>query len=238
MGASNGTILGGLRCSEQVPGSRCKQPPPSKPVIAAQRIGVYRCRRDGRRHAFGGPINSFLQSLSRACPVDFREPRMTEFEVPQESSTPGPLIRLVRDQRVAFLVVGGINTVVGFAFFVACSETVGHLIDHRFGKVAGSLVTVGISHVLMVLFAFVMHRRFVFHVRGHVLRDLVRFESVYLTALGINVVALPILVELGLPRIPAQAIIVAFTTLLSYFGHRHFSFRRGAAETADQRSHT
>jgi putative flippase GtrA len=159
---------------------------------------------------------------------------MTEFDLPPESAPPGPLIRLVHDQRVAFLVIGVINTVVGFAIFIAASETVGQLVDHRFGKIAGSLVTLGITHVLAVLFAFVMHRRFVFRVRGHVLRDLVRFWSVYLTAAGINFVALPVLVELGLDRIPAQVIIVASTTLLSYFGHRHFSFRRGAANTQDE----
>jgi GtrA-like protein len=102
---------------------------------------------------------------------------MSEFDLRPESAPPGPPIRLVHDQRVAFLVVGGINTVVGFGIFVACSETVGHFVDRRFGTVAGSLVTVGISHVLAVLFAFVMHRRFVFRVRGHVLRDLVRFEE-------------------------------------------------------------
>jgi putative flippase GtrA len=108
----------------------------------------------------------------------------------------------------------------------------------RGGRVAGSLVTLGISHVLAVVFAFVMHRTFVFRVRGHVLRDLVRFESVYLTALGINAVALPSLVELGLPRILAQAIIIAATTLPSYFGHRHFSFRRTAADAQDETSRT
>jgi putative flippase GtrA len=161
---------------------------------------------------------------------------MTEFDLPQESSPPGPLIRLVHDQRVAFLLVGGLNTVVGFAFFIGCSETLGHFVDHRLGKIAGSLVTVAVAHVLMVLFAFVMHRRFVFRVRGQVFRDLVRFESVYLTTLGINAVALPALVELGLSRIPAQAIIVASTTLLSYFGHRHFSFRRGPADDQDETS--
>jgi putative flippase GtrA len=163
---------------------------------------------------------------------------MTEFDLPAESAPPGPLIRLVHDQRVAFLVVGAINTIVGFAIFIACSESVGHFVDHRFGKVAGSLVTLGITHVLAVLFAFVMHRTFVFRVRGQVLRDLVRFWSVYLTAAAINFVALPVLVELGLERIPAQAIIVASTTLLSYFGHRHFSFRRGAADTHDETSRT
>lgn len=161
---------------------------------------------------------------------------MTEFDLPPESAPPGPLIRLVRDQRVAFLVVGGINTVVGFGIFVACSETVGHFVDRRFGTVAGSLVTVGISHVLSVLFAFVMHRRFVFHVRGHMLRDLVRFESVYLTTFGINAVGLTVLVELGVHRIPAQAIIFLPTLLLNYLGHRYFSFRRGAADAQDETS--
>jgi putative flippase GtrA len=159
---------------------------------------------------------------------------MTEFDLPAESAPPGPLMRLISDQRVAFLMVGGFNTVVGFGIFVACSLTAGHATDHRFGKVAAALVTVGITHVLSVLIAFAIHRRFVFRVRGHVLRDLVRFESVYLTALGINAVALPVLVELGMSRIPAQAIIIASTTFLSYFGHRYFSFRRGSADTQDE----
>jgi putative flippase GtrA len=163
---------------------------------------------------------------------------MSEFELPPESAPPGPLIRLVRDQRVAFLVVGAINTAIAFAIFVACSESVGRLVDQRFGKVAGSLLTLGIAHVLGVLFAFVMHRRFVFRVRGHVLRDLVRFESVYLTGGAINFVALPVLVELGLDRIPAQVIIMALGTVLSYVGHRHFSFRRRVGDAQDERSIT
>ncbi|ETW26386.1 MULTISPECIES: GtrA family protein [Mycobacterium] len=158
---------------------------------------------------------------------------MTEFDLPPESAPPGPLIRLFRDQRVAFLVVGGINTVIGFAIFIACSVIVGQFIDHRYGKVLGSMVTVVLTHVLALLSAFVMHRRFVFRVRGHVLRDLMRFWSVYLTAGAINLLALPLLVKLGMNRIPAQALIIATLTVLSYFGHRHFSFRRGPAESQD-----
>ena len=163
---------------------------------------------------------------------------MTEFDLPPESAPPGPLIRLSKDQRVAFLVVGAINTVVAFGIFITCSQSVGHLVEHRFGKIAAALATVGITHVLGVLFAFGMHRRLVFRVRGHVLRDLVRFWSVYLTALGINAVALPVLVELGLHRIAAQAIVVPSTILLSYFGHRYFSFRRSATKVSDGTSRT
>ncbi len=163
---------------------------------------------------------------------------MTEFDLPPEAAPPGPLIRLFNNQRMAFLMVGGINTVVGFGVFVVCSETVGHMVDQRFGKIAGSLVTVGVSHVLSVLFAYVMHRRFVFRVHGHVLRDLMRFWSVYLAGLGVNAVALPLLVELGMQRIPAQAVIIAASALLSYFGHRHFSFRRSPTDVQDGRSRT
>jgi putative flippase GtrA len=163
---------------------------------------------------------------------------MTEFDLPSESAPPGPLIRLFNDRRAAFLVVGGINTVVGFGIFVACSQSVGHLVEHRFGKVGAALLTIGIAHVLAVLFAFGMHRRFVFRVRGHVLRDLMRFWSIYLTGLAMNVVVLPVLVTLGLQRIPAQAIIVVANTLLSYFGHRHFSFRRSATDDYDDTPRT
>ncbi|MBY0442929.1 MAG: GtrA family protein [Mycobacteriaceae bacterium] len=155
---------------------------------------------------------------------------MSEFDLPVEPNPPGLLIRLLHDQRMAFLVVGAVNTGVGLAIFIACSQSVGQLVDHRSGKVVGSLVTAGIAHVLSVLFAFVMHRRFVFRVRGQLLSDLIRFWSVYLTAGAINLVALPVLVELGLHRIPAQVIIVASTTVLSYFGHRHFSFRRSTID--------
>ncbi len=148
--------------------------------------------------------------------------------MPPEPGQQGLLVRLVRDERIAFLVIGGINTAVGFAIFVGCSQSVGRVVDHRFGTLAGTLVTIGISHVLGVLFAFAMFRRFVFAVQGHVLRDLMRFWSVYLARLGINAVALPaLMVGVDLHRVPAQAIVLVFGAVLSYFGHRHFSFRRG-----------
>ena len=151
---------------------------------------------------------------------------------PAPEKTPGMLLRLIRDQRVAFLVVGGINTVVGFGAFVLFDLTVGRLLDSQANPIAGSLVTLACAHVVSVLFAFVMHRRFVFRVRGHVLRDLARFESIYLVALGVNAIALPLLVAAGLERIAAQAIIVVATTVLSYVGHRYFSFRRTEGEKA------
>lgn len=159
---------------------------------------------------------------------------MSEFDLPPEQAPPGPLIRFARDQRVAFLIVGAINAVVGFAIFVVCSMSIGRLVDHQFGKIAGSLVSLAIMYVLSVSLAFIMHRRFVFRVRGHLMRDFVRYWGVYLTALSFNAVTLPVLVELGMARIGAQALVVIATPVVSYFGHRYFSFRRGVADAPDE----
>ncbi len=137
----------------------------------------------------------------------------------------GPLLRIVRDQRVAFLVVGGINTAVGAGWFIAFQA----LVEARLGYVVVLLC----AHVAAVLSAFVLYRRFVFHVVGHVWRDLWRFELVNVSALGVNLALLPVLVELvGLPVLPAQLSITAATMLISFFGHRGFSFRRDPEPTS------
>ncbi|MCY1716563.1 GtrA family protein [Microbacterium sp. SL62] len=135
------------------------------------------------------------------------------------SGPDGPLLRLIKDRRIAFVIVGVINTVVGFAWFA--------LFDLSVGRLWGYMATLLFAHVASVLCAFVLYRRFVFRVRGHVWVDLARFESVYLVALGINALLLPLLVEFGgLQPIVAQAVIVFVTTLVSYIGHSRFSFRR------------
>lgn len=142
--------------------------------------------------------------------------------------SPGPLIRLVRDQRVVFLIVGGFNTVVGFGFFVVADFALGPIVDAWAGKVVGTVAVLVASYIPSVLVAFTLQRRFTFKVTGHVVRDFLRFQSVNAVSVLINAIALPIVVGLGVPRVPAQAAIVVLTTVISYFGHRYFSFRRTA----------
>jgi putative flippase GtrA len=135
------------------------------------------------------------------------------------SGPPGWLLRVVRDQRVAFLIVGAINTVVGYLAFAGFQLTVGQ----RWGYLAALTC----AHVVCVLIAFVLYRFVVFRVRGHVLSDLWRFETVYLSALAINFVLLPVLVEIAhLNVYLAQALIMLVTTGMSWVGHKHYSFRR------------
>lgn len=138
----------------------------------------------------------------------------------------GPLLRLISDQRVAFLLVGGVNTAVGAAWFILFQ----HVVQERLGY----MVVLLCAHVTSVLCAFVLYRYLVFRVRGHVLRDLLRFELINLTSLVINAAILPVLVEVvHWPVLFSQLMIVGITMLVSFFGHRGFSFHRSADDHAE-----
>jgi len=131
--------------------------------------------------------------------------------------------RLFEQERIRFLVVGGINTVFGYAVFALLYVTGGHVIGYL-----GSLY---ISYVVGVSLAFVLHRRVTFRAHetgGNPVLDFLRFSSVYVVSLVVNTIGLPLLVEFGhLPALVAQAIMVVVTTVISYVGHKYFSFRRG-----------
>ncbi|MEP6842914.1 MAG: GtrA family protein [Pseudolysinimonas sp.] len=134
--------------------------------------------------------------------------------------------RLLADERVRFLLVGGVNTAVGYGLFV--------VIELSIGRWIGYLGSLYLSYALAVTLAFVLHRRLTFRAHttgGSALVDFARFCSVYVVALAVNTIGLPLLVEVGhLPPIGAQAIMVVATTLISYLGHKYFSFRRAAPD--------
>jgi putative flippase GtrA len=138
------------------------------------------------------------------------------------------LLRLIRDQRIAFVIVGGINTLIGLGWFLLFHRLVGNVVGYM-----GALV---LAHICAVLCAFTLHRRFVFRVRGQVLTDLARFELVNLGALGANAVLLPFFVEIvGLKVVMAQIISTFISVITTYVGHRVFSFRRRHPQAGEAR---
>lgn len=153
-----------------------------------------------------------------------------------DAPRPGLLLRLIRDQRIAFLVVGAFNTGVGYLLFVLFDFLAGRPVTPSIGASAASVVTLLCAHVVATLIAFVLHRNLVFRVRGHVIRDFVRFQAVYVVTFSINIVVLPLLVLAGMPTLLAQLLITVVTVIVSWFGHKYFSFRRPkqpAAEAAE-----
>jgi len=126
-----------------------------------------------------------------------------------------------------FALVGVVNSAFSYAVFAGLQVAIGRRVHY--------LVLLVIAHIVGVLEAYVLQRWLVFQVSGHWWRDLARFWSVYLVALGVNLVALPLLVEVvHVPVLPAQAIIMVGTALGTFVAHRSFSFRRPAVRPIER----
>ncbi|WP_327147425.1 GtrA family protein [Nocardia sp. NBC_01329] len=137
----------------------------------------------------------------------------------EEPADPGPLLRLVRRQELAFAVVGAVNTAMGIGLTVGWMWVLGVSVPPSVAVAAAYTTGVGI--------AFVLHRRLVFRVRGRVLRDFVGFLAVNSGGLVANALLLELAVTvLGFPRAPAAVVVMGAVAVGSYFGHRYISFRR------------
>lgn len=118
-----------------------------------------------------------------------------------------------------FAAVGVFNTAFAYAVFAGLVLVIGDSVHY--------LLILLISHVVSVVTAFSLHRRFVFEDTGPVLASLVRFWSVYLVALGVNIVALPVLVDgFGLSVILAQLFVLGSTAALSFVIHGSWTFKK------------
>lgn len=129
------------------------------------------------------------------------------------------ITRLLRDERARFLAVGAFNTAFAYGLFLLFEWA----LDGRY------LLSLVLSYVVATLVAFALHRRLTFGVTGRerMLADFLRFESVYVVMLVVNALLLGLLVGLlGWPSWIAQALSLIVTTVMSYLGHKFFSFRR------------
>jgi putative flippase GtrA len=140
---------------------------------------------------------------------------------PTRPSARGRLGAVLRRQSVRYLMVGAYNTGVGYLVFGCLLLVLGSRVHYT--------ILLVLAWIISTLNSFVAYRLFVFRVQGHFVRDLARFASVYAVALGINVVALPIVVTVTkLPVFVSQGLVVACTTVGTYTAHKYFSFRRPA----------
>lgn len=121
---------------------------------------------------------------------------------------------------VTYLLVGGWNTLFGYAVFALLYYLLkAHLhVD----------VILVLSYAISIANAYIGYRFVVFRSSGSLKRELPRFTSVYAVTLLANLIVLP----LALRVLPWDAYVVQglFTFVivtLSYFGHKYFSFRGG-----------
>ena len=130
-------------------------------------------------------------------------------------------------QFARYLLVGGFNTLFGYGMFALLTW-----IFRCLGTYAYMLAAV-ISNVLAISVAFLGYKWFVFRTHGNYLVEWLRCFVVYGGNALIGLAALPILVAIlrralykpdQAPYL-AGAILTATAIIVSFFGHKKFSFR-------------
>lgn len=135
--------------------------------------------------------------------------------------------RMIRNDKLRYLVAGAYNTVFGYANFVGLYAL--------FSSTLHYLYILLLSHAVSVTNAYCSYRLLVFREADSGWLPFVRFNAVYVFALGFNMVALPVLVEyVDIHVLAAQALVVMLTVVGSYLLHRRFTFKiKNARRLAD-----
>lgn len=120
-------------------------------------------------------------------------------------------------EKLLYLVVGGWNTVFGYALYVALVSVLGR--DNYWWLLIP-------SNIIAVTHNYFTYKLIVFRTRGRWMKEYVKFWIVYLPYLGANLLLLPALVSfLQLDPRLAQAAFTLVAFVITYLGHKYFTFR-------------
>jgi putative flippase GtrA len=131
-----------------------------------------------------------------------------------------------------YLIVGAWNTLFGYGCFFLFTKLLLHVMPSQ-PSLAASVATI-VATVTNITVSFVGYKVFVFRTKGNFLHEYARSFLVYLPSLIFNAVAiapLTVFLRRALPAHAQQApyiagAILAFVTVvISFFGHKHISFR-------------
>lgn len=132
------------------------------------------------------------------------------------------------ETKIRFVVTGGVNTAVGILLFPILYLLLAPYHIHY-------VVTLVISNVLCVGFAYLTNKFFVFRTSGNYLREFGRFVVFHLSHFVLNLVAVPLLVEFaGISPLIAQPFFALVVVITSYFWHRHITFVKRPPEAGEQ----
>lgn len=121
-------------------------------------------------------------------------------------------------QVVRFVVVGVVNTTLGYGCFTALWLLLGGWWH--------PLTVLALSYCLTAPLTFAFHRRFVFHASNPIPQSAGRYITISLTSIGVNFVLLQVLSSvLDVEVLVAQAVSLFLAAVFSFFAHRFWTFK-------------
>jgi putative flippase GtrA len=152
-------------------------------------------------------LSSFVQKLTRSAP-------------------PGQVVR--------YLIVGAWNTLFGYGVYCGLYYLLALRMESPY---AAAMTASALGSVVCITVSFLGHKYFVFRTRGNFIKEYLRAFMVYGTTFLIGLILLPLVMKLlDLLTVPkgvlgylAGAILTAGTVVVSFFGHKKFTFSHAAA---------
>jgi len=129
---------------------------------------------------------------------------------------PIPLrVRSISGQAVRYVLVAGTTSLFYLSLVAAGLAAQVHY-----------FVAILIAQGITILCAFPFYRRFVFQSRSRLAVDFARFVGVWSTGAIAGLVVTPLLVEVLMWHpLVAQIVAIVVVSVMSFLGHRYFSFR-------------
>ena len=118
---------------------------------------------------------------------------------------------------INYLLVGGWNTLFGYLLYAG--------LFYIFHRNLNYIILLLISYFISILNNYLCYKFLVFKTRGNYIKEYCRFLVVYGASFLLNVALLPLFVEVfKIHPLVTQAIVTVFIVIISYFGHKKFSF--------------
>ena len=131
------------------------------------------------------------------------------------------LRQILHTTEARFVVVGLFNTASGYA--------VASLLYYLLSATWPLIAIIAVTTVANITISYVMYKLFVFRSKAHWFREYLRFYAVAIIPIALSFLLLPLLIQgAHLNPYVAIAIVLTVNVAISYFGHKHVSFRPAA----------
>lgn len=122
------------------------------------------------------------------------------------------------EEKIKYLIIGFWNTIFGISCFIGLYYLLNKFIYYQ--------IIVVVSYIIGITNNYICYKLFVFKTKGSYLREYFRFYLVYVPALLINLGLLYIAVQQFKAKVVfAQVIITLIIIIISYLGHKYFTFK-------------
>lgn len=123
-------------------------------------------------------------------------------------------------QAIRFLVIGGVNTLIGYLNF-----TILYLLCRN---VLHYLLIAVLSHAISACVAYYLQRRIVFRSKAPWFPEFIRFNAsmIFILVIGLSGLYLCVTV-MGMHPLIGQALVTILSVIGSYIAHHNFSFQSG-----------